>query len=161
MSDLHLLTIAEAARRIATRDLSPVELTRAVLDRIAAVDGVLHSYIAVTAERALDDAARAEHEIIRGDYRGPLHGVPYALKDIYDTAGIATTGHSARCKDRIPGADAHSVALLREAGGVLLGKLSTHEFATGGPSWDLPFPPARNPWDIARFPCGSSSGAGA
>ncbi|MBK1660047.1 amidase [Paracraurococcus ruber] len=161
MSDLHLLTIAESARRIATRDLSPVELARAFLDRIAAVDGVLHSYVAVTADLAMAQAKQAEAEILRDGARSPLHGVPYALKDIYDTAGLATTGHSARCKDRLPTEDAHTVAKLREAGGVLLGKLATHEFATGGPSWDLPFPPARNPWDLSRFPGGSSSGSGA
>ncbi len=161
MSELHYLTIAEAARRIAGRKLSPVELTRACLDRIAATDGVLHAFIAVTAERAMAEAKQAEQEIARGNYRGPLHGVPYALKDIFDTAGLATTGHSARCRDRVPAEDAASAARLREAGGVLLGKLSTHEFATGGPSWDLPWPPARNPWDISRFTGGSSSGSGA
>ena len=161
MTALHEMGIAEAARRIATRDLSPVELTRAVLDRIAATDGVLHAYIAVTAERAMAEARQAEAEIMKDGPRSPLHGVPYALKDIYDTAGIATTGHSARCRGRVPAEDAHSAARLRAAGGVLLGKLATHEFATGGPSWDLPWPPARNPWDAARFPGGSSSGAGA
>lgn len=162
MSDaLHHLTIAEAARRIAARDLSPVELTRAALDRIHALDGVLHAFIAVTAERAMAEARQAEAEILRDGPRSPIHGVPYALKDIYETAGLATTGHSARCRDHVPAEDAHSAAKLREAGGVLLGKLATHEFATGGPSWDLPWPPARNPWDIARFPGGSSSGSGA
>ncbi len=105
-AELHHLTIAEAARRIATRDLSPVELTRAVLDRIAAADGVLHAYIAVTADRAMAEARQAEAEILRdGGPRSPLHGVPYALKDIYDTAGIPTTGHSARCRDRVPDHD--------------------------------------------------------
>jgi len=161
MSELHTLTIAEAARRIATRDLSPVELTRAVLDRIDATDGVLHAYIAVTADQAMETAKRAEAEIMASGPRSPLHGVPFALKDIYETAGLATTGHSARCREHVPAQDAHSVTKLREAGGVLLGKLSTHEFATGGPSWDLPWPPARNPWDISRFPGGSSSGSGA
>ncbi|GGJ38667.1 amidase [Neoroseomonas lacus] len=161
MTALRLLTIAEAARRIAARDLSPVELTRAFLDRIATTDGVLHSFIAVTADAALAEAKQAEAAIMAGGARGPLHGVPYALKDIYDTAGLATTAHSARCKDRVPDTDAHAVAMLRAAGGVLLGKLATHEFATGGPSWDLPWPAARNPWDIARFPGGSSSGSGA
>ncbi len=156
-----ILTIAEAARRIATRDLSPVELTKACLDRVAALDPVLNAFIAVTADQAMAEAKAAEAEIARSGPRSPLHGVPYGLKDIYETAGIATTGHSARCVGHVPVADAPSVAKLREAGGVLLGKLATHEFATGGPSWDLPFPPARNPWDPTRFPGGSSSGSGA
>jgi aspartyl-tRNA(Asn)/glutamyl-tRNA(Gln) amidotransferase subunit A len=161
VSDLHYLTIAEAAQRIAARDLSPVDLTGAFLDRIASVDGALNSFIAVTADLALAAARQAEAEVMAGRHRGPLHGVPYALKDIYETGGIATTGHSARCRDHIPADDAPVVARLREAGGVLLGKLATHEFATGGPSWDLPWPPARNPWDLTRFPGGSSSGSGA
>lgn len=161
MSELHWLTIAEAGRRIAARELSPVELTQALLDRIEAVDPALGSFIAVTAELALSEAKQAEAEVMAGGPRSPLHGVPYALKDIYDTAGIATTGHSARCRDRIPAEDAPSVTKLREAGGILLGKTATHEFATGGPSWDLPWPPARNPWDLTRFPGGSSSGSGA
>ena len=161
MSDLPMLTLAEASRLIATRDLSPVELTRACLDRIAAADGVLNSFITVTADLALDQARQAEGEIAHGAQRSPLHGVPYALKDIYDTAGIASTGHSARCRDRVPQEDSTCARKLREAGGVLLGKLATHEFATGGPSWDLPWPPARNPWSVDRFPGGSSSGSGA
>ena len=160
MSALHWLTIADAGRRIAARQLSPVELTRALLDRIGAVDPALNSFIAVTGELAMSEARRAEAEVMAGRHRGPLHGVPYALKDIYDTAGIATTGHSARCQDRIPAEDAPAVTRLREAGGILLGKTATHEFATGGPSWDLPWPPARNPWDLTRFPGGSSSGSG-
>jgi aspartyl-tRNA(Asn)/glutamyl-tRNA(Gln) amidotransferase subunit A len=161
MSELHWLTIAEAGRQIAARKLSPLELTRALLDRIGAVDPALGSFIAVTAELALSEARQAEAEVMAGRHRGPMHGVTYALKDIYDTAGIATTGHSARCKDRVPTEDAPIVAKLREAGGILLGKTATHEFATGGPSWDLPWPPARNPWDLTRFPGGSSSGSGA
>ncbi|WP_149539632.1 amidase [Siccirubricoccus phaeus] len=161
MSALYELTIAEAARRIATRDLSPVELTQAYLDRIAAVDGVVRAYVALTADQALAAAKQAETDIRRDGPRSPLHGVPFALKDIFDTAGIPTTGHCRRCRTRIPAEDATTVRKLREAGGVLLGKLATHEFATGGPSWDLAFPPARNPWDLARFPGGSSSGSGA
>jgi aspartyl-tRNA(Asn)/glutamyl-tRNA(Gln) amidotransferase subunit A len=161
MSDLPILTIAEAARLIAKRELSPRDLARSCLDRIAATDGVLNSFITVTADLAMEQARAAEADIMRDGPKGPLHGVPYALKDIYDTAGIPTTAHSARCKDRVPAEDAHSVALLRAAGGVLLGKLATHEFATGGPSWDLPWKPARNPWNLSRFTGGSSSGSGA
>ena len=161
MSDLCSLTIADAAPLLARRELSPVELTRAFLDRIAAVGPQVDAYVCVTAERALEDARRAEAEIAAGGYKGPLHGIPIALKDIYDTAGIATTCHSHLHVNRIPERDARAAALLREAGTVLLGKLATHEFAFGGPAWDLPFPPARNPWNREHFTGGSSSGSGA
>lgn len=160
-ADLHFLTLAQAAELVRARRVSPVELTQAYLDRIAALDGQLHAYITVTADRALDQARRAEREIAAGHYKGPLHGIPYALKDIYDTAGIRTTGHSRVCMDRVPERDATTVRRLYEAGAILLGKLATHEFAHGGPSFDLPWPPARNPWDTARFTGGSSSGSGA
>ncbi len=159
--ELHHLTIAEAARRIAARELSPVELTEAYLARIEALGPVLNAYITVTAERALDDARAAEAAIARGGAVSPVHGVPCALKDIYDTRGIRTTGHSALLADRVPEADAACAERLARAGAVLLGKLASHEFATGGPAFDLPWPPARNPWRLDRFPGGSSSGAGA
>jgi aspartyl-tRNA(Asn)/glutamyl-tRNA(Gln) amidotransferase subunit A len=158
---LHHLTIAEAAALIAARRLSPVELTQAFLARIAALDAQVNAYLLVTAEHALAQARRAEAEIMAGDYRGPLHGIPYALKDIYCTAGIRTTGHSRSAMDFVPQEDAETVARLTAAGAVLLGKLATHEFAHGGPSFDLPWPPARNPWDLRRFTGGSSSGSGA
>lgn len=157
---LHFLTIAQASELIRARRLSPVELTRAYLDRIAALDAQLHAYITVTAELALEQARRAEQDIAGGHYRGPLHGIPFALKDIYDTAGILTSGHSRVCATRVPARDATVVRKLYEAGAILLGKLATHEFAHGGPSFDLPWPPARNPWDTARFTGGSSSGSG-
>ena len=96
-----------------------------------------------------------------GARRGPLHGIPYALKDIIETAGIRTTGHSKLRQDHVPAADAEIVTRLKAGGGVLIGKLATWEFALGGPSWDLPWPPALNPWDTERLPGGSSSGAGA
>ena len=158
---LHHLTIAEAAALIAARKLSPVELTRAFLARIEALDGQVNAYLLVTAEHALAQARRAEAEIMAGNYRGPLHGIPYALKDIYGTAGIRTTGHSRSAMDFVPDEDAATVARLTAGGAVLLGKLATHEFAHGGPSFDLPWPPARNPWDLRRFTGGSSSGSGA
>ncbi|MDB5371429.1 MAG: Aspartyl-tRNA(Asn)/glutamyl-tRNA(Gln) amidotransferase subunit [Belnapia sp.] len=161
MSDeLCFLNIAEAARRIAAHDLSPAELTSACLARIEAMDGVLRSFIRVTAEPAMATARAAEAEIMAGGPRSALHGVPFALKDIFASEGLPTTGHSQRCVDNIATEDAATTASLKAAGGVLLGKLATHEFATGGPSWDLPFPPARNPWDLTRFPGGSSSGSG-
>ena len=159
--DLSYITIAEAARLIASRKLSPVELTQAKLERIAAVDPQLNAFITVTAERALREARNAEAEIARGRRRGPLHGIPYALKDIYATAGILTSGHSKVCQDNVPSEDAAVTACLATAGGVLLGKLSTNEFAHGGPSFDAPWPPARNPWNPEHFTGGSSTGAGA
>src|ERR1700726_709410 len=155
------LTIAEAARLIEKRELSPVELVDSRLDRIARLDGQLHSFIRVLADAARHEARATEAEIASGHYRGPLHGIPIGLKDLYETAGVATTGHSKVMQDHVPRADAFSVARLRDAGAIVLGKLATHEFAFGGPSFDLPWPPARNPWDTTRFTGGSSSGTGA
>jgi len=159
--DPAFLTIAELSRLYDQRELSPVEVTRSLLDRIATHDGKLHSFIRVTPEVALADAQVAERELMAGRRRGPLHGIPYALKDIVETAGIPTTGHSKLCQDHVPTADAHLVTLLKAGGAVLMGKLATWEFALGGPSWDLPWPPARNPWNPDYLPGGSSSGAGA
>jgi len=159
--DPAFLTIAELGRLYDQRELSPVEVTRSLIDRIAAHDGKLHSFIRVTPEIALAEAQTAERELMAGRRRGPLHGIPYALKDIVETAGIPTTGHSKLCEDYVPAADAHLVTLLKGGGAVLMGKLATWEFALGGPSWDLPWPPARNPWNPDYLPGGSSSGAGA
>src|SRR6185369_10412462 len=103
----------------------------------------------------------AEAEIAAGRYRGPLHGITFGLKDLYNTAGILTSGHSKICIDNIPNEDATAVARLYQAGAILLGKLATHEFAHGGPAFDLPWPPARNPWNTEHFTGGSSSGPGA
>jgi aspartyl-tRNA(Asn)/glutamyl-tRNA(Gln) amidotransferase subunit A len=158
--DPAFLTIVELSRFYDRRELSPVEVTRALLDRIAARDGKLHSFIRVTPEAALTEARAAERELMAGRRRGPLHGIPYALKDIIETAGIATTGHSKLCQDYVPESDAHLVSLLKAGGAVLMGKLATWEFALGGPSWDLPWPPALNPWNLNTLPGGSSSGAG-
>jgi Asp-tRNA(Asn)/Glu-tRNA(Gln) amidotransferase A subunit family amidase len=155
------LTIAEAARLIEHRELSPVELVDSRLGRIQRFDGKLNSFIRVLADEARTAARAAEAEIAAGKYRGPLHGIPIGLKDIYETAGIATTGHSKVMQDHVPNTDAFSVKRLREAGAVVMGKLATHEFALGGPSFDLPWPPACNPWDTSRFTGGSSSGTGA
>lgn len=159
--DLHYLSIADAARLIQSGKLSPVELAQALLARIGELDHRVQAFITLTAERALTAARKAEQEIQRGQYRGPLHGVPFGLKDIYDTAGLLTAGGSAVCADNVPAQDATVTRKLLEAGGILLGKLQTHEFAHGGPSFDLPWPPARNPWDLSRFTGGSSSGSGA
>jgi aspartyl-tRNA(Asn)/glutamyl-tRNA(Gln) amidotransferase subunit A len=156
-----LLTIAEAGRRIAARQLSPVELTRAHLARIAALDPKLNAFLLVTEERALADARAAEARMMAGALKGPLDGIPIAHKDIYNTAGIRTTAHSKFLRDNVPSRDAHTVKRWAEAGTVMLGKLATHEFAFGGPSFDLPWPPARNPWNPEHFTAGSSSGTGA
>ena len=158
---LHFLTIAQAAELLRTRKLSPVELAQTYLKRITDLDPQLNAYITVTADLALQQARTAEQEIASGRYRGPLHGVPFGLKDIYGTRGILTSGHSKVCADNIPTEDATTTSKLRDAGAVLLGKLATHEFAHGGPSFDLPWPPARNPWNLEHFTGGSSSGSGA
>src|SRR5262249_27262915 len=154
-------TIAEAARQIATKQLSPVELTRACLARIHALDGELNSFLHVTEERALADARAAERTIMAGGPLGPLHGIPIGLKDIIDTKGIPTTCGSKFLQNNIPDTDAACAEKLAAAGTVLMGKLTTHEFADGGPSFDLPAPPARNPWNTEHFTAGSSSGTGA
>jgi aspartyl-tRNA(Asn)/glutamyl-tRNA(Gln) amidotransferase subunit A len=155
--DPTLLTVAEAGRAIAEGRLSPIALTEAYLQRIDALDGELHSYVTI-----LHDAARAAaREIAAGRSRGPLHGIPIGLKDIYKTSGIRTTAGSPRYEHHVPEEDAESWVRLRDAGAVLLGKHETHEFAIGGPDFGLPFPPARNPWNTAHYPSGSSSGSAA
>ena len=162
MTAPHALGLAEAAAQIAARRLSPVELLQDCLARIAALDPRLNAFVKLTAEEALADARAAEAEIARtGAPRSALHGIPVGLKDIIDLAGHATTCHSKLCLDRVAREDAHVTARLRAAGAVFPGKLSTHEFAIGGPAFDLPFPPARNPWNPAHHPGGSSSGSGA
>ncbi|MCI3952651.1 MAG: gatA 2 [Burkholderiales bacterium] len=159
--EIHYLSVAQAGALIRKRKLSPVELATAYLERIETFDPQLNAFITVTPELALKQARRAEREIVKGNYRGPLHGIPFGLKDIYNTKGILTTGHSRVCIDNVPDSDATTTRRLYEAGGVLLGKLATHEFAHGGPSFDLPWPPARNPWNLEHFTGGSSSGSGA
>jgi aspartyl-tRNA(Asn)/glutamyl-tRNA(Gln) amidotransferase subunit A len=159
--DVAFLTIAELGRLYRRHELSPVEVTKALLARTAAHDGKLHSFLRLTEEAALAEAAEAEAELMAGKGRGPMHGIPYALKDIIETAGILTTGHSKLRQDYVPSADAELVGRLKAGGGIMLGKLATWEFALGGPSWDLPWPPARNPWNPDYLPGGSSSGAGA
>jgi aspartyl-tRNA(Asn)/glutamyl-tRNA(Gln) amidotransferase subunit A len=154
------LTIRQAGELLSRRELSPVELTRAFLDRIEATDERLHSFITVLGEEALGQARTAEAEILRGGYKGPLHGIPIALKDLYDTAGIRTTAGSRVDLDRVPVEDATATARLKAAGAVLLGKLAMHEYALGGPDFTTPFEPARNPWNLAHITGGSSSGSG-
>jgi aspartyl-tRNA(Asn)/glutamyl-tRNA(Gln) amidotransferase subunit A len=154
-------TIAEATRLFAAHKLSPVELTQECFARVRRLDGALHSFLLPTEERAMQDARAAEARIMKGQARGALDGIPIGHKDIYNTAGIRTTAHSRLLETNVPTEDARTVRLLAEAGTVMMGKLATHEFAMGGPSFDLPWPPARNPWNTDRFTAGSSSGTGA
>jgi aspartyl-tRNA(Asn)/glutamyl-tRNA(Gln) amidotransferase subunit A len=160
VNDLHWLTAAEAARAIAARELSPVELMTALLARIDRLDPKLNVFIRLDREAAMNAAKAAEAELMAGRPRGPLHGVPVGIKDIIDVAGLPTTCHSKILIDNVATTDAVCVSHLRGAGAIVLGKLSTHEFAIGGPSFDLPWPPARNPWNPDHHPGGSSSGSG-
>ncbi len=161
MSDPAFLTIAEASKLIAARKLSPVELTEAYLGRIAKLDHLLDSFVTLTAERARYEAKAAEAAVMAGQPIGRLHGIPYCLKDIYETAGIRTTAMSKLLADNVPARDSYCQEKMAAAGGVLLGKNATWEFAHGGPSWDVLFPPARNPWHRDHSPAGSSSGSAA
>ena len=161
MTEPHALPLAEAAALIAARRLSPVELLQSCLGRIAAVEPRLNAVIRLLADEAMAQARAAEAEIVRGGPRSPMHGIPVGLKDIIDLAGHPTTCHSKLQVDRIAAEDAQATARLRGAGALFPAKLATHEFAIGGPAFDLPFPPARNPWNTAHHPGGSSSGSGA
>lgn len=150
------LTITDAAPLIQGGELSPVELTRSCLERIREIDDQVRAFVVVLEDTALEAAQHAEKEIRDGRYRGPLHGVPIGIKDLYDIAGIPTTASSAVRADYVPTEDSATVARLREAGAVIVGKTHTHEFAYG-----ITTPTTRNPWDLNRVPGGSSGGSGA
>jgi aspartyl-tRNA(Asn)/glutamyl-tRNA(Gln) amidotransferase subunit A len=154
-------SIAEAGAAVAAGSLSPVALTEACLARIDRDEKQVRSFIRLERDRALGAARTAEAEIKAGRRRGDLHGIPFAYKDIFETAGIPTTAHSKLLIEHVPTRDATTVTKLAEAGIVSFGKLALHEFAIGGPSFDLPFPPPRNPWSSEHFAGGSSSGTGA
>lgn len=154
-------TIAEAARLVAERRISSYELTRLCLDRIQALEPRLNAFITVTPDSALAAARDADMAIAVSGPRSPMHGIPIAYKDIFETKGLRTTAHSKLLQDYVPTEDSTCVQRMQAAGAVSLGKTATHEFAMGGPSFDLPWPPARNPWDLERFPSGSSSGTAA
>jgi aspartyl-tRNA(Asn)/glutamyl-tRNA(Gln) amidotransferase subunit A len=160
-TDLHDLSVADLSSLIAARKLSPVELVEALIRRVEQHDAQTQAFVTRTFDLAREQARQAEADIAAGRHRSPLHGIPFGLKDIYDTKGILTSGHSRVFSDRIPAEDATATRRLYEAGGVLLGKLATHEMAHAGPAFDLPWPPARNPWNLAHFTGGSSSGSGA
>jgi aspartyl-tRNA(Asn)/glutamyl-tRNA(Gln) amidotransferase subunit A len=150
------LSLSAAAAQIEARELSPVELTDSVLGRIDAVEDRLNAFATVTADVARKAAADAEQEIMAGTYRGPLHGIPLGVKDLYETAGIPTTSSSQVRAGFVPADDAAMVAALLGAGMVMVGKTHTHEFAYGATT-----PTTRNPWDPERVPGGSSGGSGA
>jgi aspartyl-tRNA(Asn)/glutamyl-tRNA(Gln) amidotransferase subunit A len=156
-----LMTIAEASRAIAAKKLSPVELTSAYLARIDRLDSTISAFITVTPERALADARAAEARIMKSSPKTPLDGIPIGHKDLLDTAGIPTTASSRLLENNVPNADATIVTKLAQAGTVMLGKLATLEFMWTGPSFDLPWPPTRNPWNTGHFTSGSSSGTAA
>jgi aspartyl-tRNA(Asn)/glutamyl-tRNA(Gln) amidotransferase subunit A len=155
------LSLTEAARLVREKKVSPVELTRGCLERIERLNPRFNAFITVTAEPALQQAREAEAEIQRGHWRGPLHGIPIALKDLFDTAGVRTTAASALFKDRVPAQDGEIVRRLKEAGAVMLGKLNMHEFAYGGSTVVSFFGPVRNPWSAEHMAGGSSSGSAA
>src|SRR5208283_2726193 len=154
-------TIVELAPRLRRKEVSPLELTRACLDRIEKQNPTLNAFITVMAESALAEARAAEAEILRGEWRGPLHGIPVALKDLIDTAGTRTTAASAVFEHRVPIEDAEVVRRLRQAGAVILGKNNLHEFAYGGSSLVSFFGDVHNPWDNAHIAGGSSGGSAA
>jgi aspartyl-tRNA(Asn)/glutamyl-tRNA(Gln) amidotransferase subunit A len=155
------MTILEIADQLRTRKMSPVELTQEFLRRIEKLNPVLNAFITVTSESALAEARQAEQEIQRGNYLGPLHGIPIALKDLIDTAGVRTTAASALFANRVPARDAEVVRLLKAAGAILLGKNNLHEFAYGGSSLISHFGPTRNPWHPEYITGGSSGGSAA
>jgi aspartyl-tRNA(Asn)/glutamyl-tRNA(Gln) amidotransferase subunit A len=155
------LSLTEAAQLVQRRQISPVELTRACLARIEKLNPSLNAFITVTAEAALASARIAEVEISRDGWKGPLHGIPIALKDLLDTAGVRTTAGSGLFSERIPEHDAEVVRRLKAAGAVLLGKLNMHEFAYGGSSAFSHFGPVHNPWSLSCSPGGSSGGSAA
>lgn len=161
MTELHYLSIAEASNGLRDGKLRSVDLIKASLDRIDQTDRELNSVITLLGSSALEAAEQADANIAAGNWLGPMHGIPVGFKDIYSTAGVLTTCHSRLLEDNIPTEDAETVARLKAAGAIPVAKLATHEFANGGPSFDLPWPPARNPWNTDHVPAGSSSGSGA
>jgi len=152
-------TIEELSALIRRRTVSPLEITRECLARIDELNPKLNAFITVTAEAALAEAALAEHEIMRGEWRGPLHGIPIGLKDIIDTAGVTTTAASNLFRNRIPTEDAEVTTRLKQAGAVLLGKQNLHEFAYGGSSMISCFGEVRNAWNVEHIAGGSSGGS--
>ena len=155
------LSLVGLSRRVRRKEISPVEIVRKTLERIDRLGSRLNSYITVMGGQAEAEARAAEREIQKGNYRGPLHGLPIAVKDIFDTRGVRTTAGSKILGERVPDHDASVVARLRKAGAVLIGKTNMHEFSYGVTSDNPHYGPVRNPWDPKRIPGGSSGGSGA
>lgn len=155
------LSIAELGRRLRRGELTSQQITATSLARIDDLEPAVHAFIRVEHDAAVEAARQADEDLARGVDRGPMHGIPYALKDVYDAAGLPTTCHSRLRLDHVAQTDSAVAERLRAGGAILFGKLATHEFAFGGPSFNLPFPPARNPWNVERIPGGSSSGSAA
>jgi aspartyl-tRNA(Asn)/glutamyl-tRNA(Gln) amidotransferase subunit A len=161
VSELPLLELADASLAVQKKEVSPVELTSACLERIERLNPKLNAFITVMDTSAMEDARKAEAEITRGEWKGPLHGIPLAVKDLIETAGVKTTAASAVLKDNVPATDAEVIRRLKAAGAILLGKLNLHEFAYGGSGVIGHYGAARNPWNTAHITGGSSSGSAA
>ena len=160
-NDICALTVEGLADWLRRRELSPVEATQAVLDRITSENPRINAFTTVCADEALAAARVAEQEIHRGHYRGPLHGVPIGVKDLYDTAGIRTTYGSGMFRAHVPARDAHIVTRLKAAGAVMVGKTATHELGLGLTTNNYFYGPTRNPWNLEHVPGGSSGGSAA
>ena len=161
MSELNDLSIADTAVKLKNGEITSEFLTLQLLGKIETTNNLTHAFLHVDAQAAIEAAKQADAEIKSGNIRSLMHGVPCAIKDVYDVKDLATTCHSKLRIEHTATSDATTVHKLKEAGAIILGKLATHEFALGGPSFDLPFPPARNPWNLEYIPGGSSSGSGA
>ena len=158
---LHALSLAQASALIRQKTITPVQLVQAYIERIERLDGQMNAFVTPTLDAAMQAAHQATREIAQGQYRGPLHGIPMAHKDVYLTQGVRTTAHSRHLHDWVPSVSATLVTGLERSGVVSLGKTACHEFAFGSPSEDDLFPSARNPWHLAHMPGSSSSGSGA
>jgi len=154
-------TLLAASQAIRAKQISPLELTQICLQRSEAIDPHINAFITITAESALDEARAATDEIVHGRHRGPLHGIPLAIKDLFDVRGVATTAGSPLLKENVAQADAFAIKQLRAAGAIFLGKLNMHEWALGVTGVNPHFGPSRNPWNTACITGGSSSGSGA
>lgn len=158
---LHALSLAQASVLIRQKTITPLQLVQAYIDRIERLDGHVNAFVTPTLDAACQAAHQATREITQGQYRGPLHGIPMAHKDVYLTQGVRTTAHSRHLHDWVPAVSATLVTGLERLGAISLGKTACHEYAFGSPSEDDLFPPARNPWHLAHMPGSSSSGSGA